>query len=84
MTKEEFKAKAKEIIDNEPFYGTLKLFNYDNIDEICVAQTDDVNNAVASYPLMDFLDELYEQIEIEGIWNDTKPKHHRTCKKNLS
>ena len=63
MTKEQFKAKAKEIIDNEPF-GTLGvLFYYDNINEICVAQVDDRNNAVASYPLMDFLDELYEQIK---------------------
>lgn len=61
MTKEKFKAKAKEIIDNEPFCD-LKLFNYDDIDEICVAQIDDINTAIASYPLMDFVDELYEQI----------------------
>ena len=61
MTKEQFKAKAKAIIDNEPFCD-LKLFNYDDIDEICVAQLDDIDNAIASYPLMDFLDELYEQI----------------------
>ena len=64
MTKEEFKAKAKEIVDNEPFYcNKFKLFNYDNINEMCVAQVDDVNDAVASYPLMDFIDELYEQIK---------------------
>ena len=62
MTKEKFKAKAKAIINNEPFCD-LKLFNYDDIDEICVAQLDDIDNAIASYPLMDFLDELYEQIE---------------------
>lgn len=64
MTKEQFKAKAKEIVDNEPFYGIkFKLFDYDNINEICVAQVDDTNNAVASYPLMDFIDEFYEQIK---------------------
>ena len=62
MTKEEFKTKAKEIVNNEPFLN-IKLFDYDNIDEICVAQVDDRNNASASYPLMDFLDELYEQIK---------------------
>ena len=62
MTKEEFKTKAKEIVHNEPFLN-IKLFDYDNIDEICVAQVDDRNNASASYPLMDFLDELYEQIK---------------------
>lgn len=60
---EQFKAKSKEIIDNEQFGGFGKLFDYDNIDEICVAQVDDINNAVASYPLMEFLDSLYEQIK---------------------
>lgn len=62
MTKEQFKAKAKEIVDNEPFCDS-KLFDYDDIDEICVAQVDILNNSNASYPLMDFLDELYEQIK---------------------
>ena len=62
MTKEQFKEKAKEIIDDELFYD-IKLFDYDNIDEICVAQIDDIDKAKASYPLMDFLDELYDQIK---------------------
>ena len=62
MTKEQFKAKAKEIIDNEPF-GELKLFDYDDINAVCVAQIYDIDKAHASYPLMDFLDELYEQIK---------------------
>ena len=62
MTKEEFKAKAKEIIDNEYFF-TIKIFDYDDIDEICVAQINDMERAIASYPFMDFLDELYEQIK---------------------
>jgi len=62
MTKKQFKAKAKEIVDNESFYDG-KLFDYDNINEMCVAQVDDINNAVASYPLMEFLDSLYEQIK---------------------
>ena len=63
MTKEQFKAKAKEIIDNEPFYGDLKLFDYVDIDTVRVAQIYDEDQAKASYPLMDFLDSLYEQIK---------------------
>ena len=62
MTKEEFKAKAKEIIDNESFFN-IKIFDYDDIDDICVAQINDMERAIASCPFMDFLDELYEQIK---------------------
>lgn len=62
MTREQFKAKAKEVIDNEPFYNS-KLFDYVDIDAVRVAQIYDEDQAKASYPLMDFLDELYEQIK---------------------
>ena len=64
MTREEFKAKAKEIIDYEPFYNS-KLFDYDDIDAMRVAQIYDEDRAKASYPLMDFLDVLYNQIKGE-------------------
>lgn len=62
MTREEFKAKAKEIIDYEPFYN-IKLFDYDDIDAMRVAQIYGEDQAKASYPLMDFLDILYNQIK---------------------
>ena len=62
MTREEFKTKAKAVIDNKTFCGD-KFFYYDNMDEMRVAQVTDINVSVTSYPLMDFLEELYEQIK---------------------
>ena len=63
MTKEQFRAKAKEIIDNEPF-GTLGvLFDYAEIDQMKVAQVDDWGDLDNSMPFMNFIDELYEQIK---------------------
>jgi hypothetical protein len=63
MTKEQFKAKAKKVIDNELFcYGEL-LFDYGEIDQMKVAQVDDWDDIENSMPFMDFIDELYEQIK---------------------
>lgn len=62
MTREEFKTKAKAVIDNKTFDGD-KFFYYDNMNEIRVAKLDEIYHSLESYPLMDFLDELYEQIK---------------------
>ena len=64
MTKEEFKANAKVIIENEQFgtYGAL-FGGYENFNEIKLAQIDDYEDVKASMPIMEFLDELYEQIK---------------------
>lgn len=63
MTKEQFRAKAKEIIDNEPFGDLGVLFNYEEINQMKVAQADDWGDLDNSMPFMDFIDELYEQIK---------------------
>ena len=63
MTKEEFRAKAKEVIDNERFGRFVKLFNYTDIEQIKVAQVDDFDDLDSAMPFMEFLDELYEQIK---------------------
>ena len=64
MTKEEFKAKAKEIVDNEPFANMGKLFEYESFIEMRVAYIPDgLGSAEADMPLEDFLDSLYEQIK---------------------
>ena len=66
MTREEFKAKAKKIIDNEQFGSFGALFNYESFEEMKVAQiTDDLDFTESTMPLDDFLDELYEQIKQE-------------------
>lgn len=65
MTKEQFKAKAKEIVDNEPFGDLGVLFMYEMFEEIRVAHIPNGLGlgAEADMPLEDFLDELYEQIK---------------------
>lgn len=63
MTKEQFKAKAKEIVDNEPFGDFGVLFMYEMFEEMRVAHIPDGLSAEADMPLEDFLDELYEQIK---------------------
>jgi hypothetical protein len=64
MTKEEFKAKAKEIVDNEQFVNQGKLFEYESFIEMRVAFIPDgLGSEEADMPLEDFLDELYEQIK---------------------
>lgn len=64
MTKEEFKAKAKEIVDNEQFANLGKLFEYESFIEMRVAFIPDgLGSEEADMPLEDFLDEFYEQIK---------------------
>lgn len=64
MTKEQFKAKAKEIVDNESFGNLGALFMYEMFEEMRVAHIpDSLDSAEADMPLEDFLDELYEQIK---------------------
>ena len=64
MTKEEFKAKAKAVIDNETFGMLGVLFDYESFDEMKVAHIpNDLCSAEADMPLDDFLDKLYEQIK---------------------
>ena len=64
MTKEEFKAKAKEIVDNEPFANQGKLFEYESFIEMRVAFIPDgLGSAEADMPLEEFLDSLYEQFK---------------------
>jgi hypothetical protein len=41
MTKEQFKAKAKEVINKEQFGGDCLLFDYKEINEMKVAQVDE-------------------------------------------
>ena len=63
MTKEEFKAKAKEVVDSVPFANLGKLFEYESFVEMKVAYIPDgLDSAEADMPLEDFLDSLYEQI----------------------
>ncbi len=64
MNKEQFKAKAKEIVDSVPFANLGKLFEYESFEEMRVAHIPDgLGSAEADMPLEDFLDELYEQIK---------------------
>lgn len=63
MTKEQFKAKAKEIVDNEPFGRGGVLFDYKEINQMKVAQVDKWSDLDSTMPFMDFIDELYEQIK---------------------
>ena len=67
MTKEEFKAKAKEVIDNEQYRDGEPLFDYESFDEMVVASFSDYDDSElgvpTNMPLDDFLDKLYEQIK---------------------
>lgn len=63
MTKEEFKAKAKETIDNERFAYSIHLFNYTDIEQMKVAQVDDFGDFDSTMPFMDYIEDLYEQIK---------------------
>ena len=63
MTKEEFKARAKKIIDEEKFGCDGVLFNYKEIEQMKIAQVDDCYYLDSTMPFMDFIDELYEQIK---------------------
>lgn len=65
MTREEFKAKAKEVVDNEPFGDSEVLFDYESFVEMRVAYIpdDELGSADADMPLDEFLDKLYEKIK---------------------
>ena len=63
MTKEEFKVKARKIIDNEQFGCDEALFDYKEIEQMKVTQVDDWGDIDNAMPFMDFIDELYEQIK---------------------
>lgn len=63
MTKEEFKALAKEVVDNEPFGDLGVLFDYADYGEIKVAHIPYGLSAESDMPLNDFLDRLYDKIK---------------------
>ena len=64
MTREEFKEKAKEVVDNEPFGNLGVLFDYESFVEMRVAYIPDgLGSADADMPLDEFLDKLYEKIK---------------------
>lgn len=63
MTKEEFKAKAKKIIDEEKIGCDEVLFDYKEIEQMKVAQIEVWGDLVSEMSFMDFIDELYEQIK---------------------
>ena len=63
MTKEEFKAKAKKVIDEEKFGSLGVLFDYKEIDEMKVAQVTWGDFLDSTMPFMDFIDKLYEEIK---------------------
>lgn len=62
MTKEQFRVKAKKIIEEQfGCYGAL--FDYGEINQMQVAQVDDWDDLVNAMPFVDFIDELYEKIK---------------------
>lgn len=69
MDREEFKARAKEVIDNEPFGDLGVLFDYADYDEVKVAHIPYGLSAESDMPLDDFLDKLYDKIK-EDLGND--------------
>ena len=64
ITKEDFKAKAKAVIDTERFGALGVLFDYESFEEMKVAQIPDgLDSSEADMSLDDFLDKLYERIK---------------------
>ena len=63
MTKEQFKAKAKQVIDSEQFGCGEVLFDYRKLEQMKVAQVDDWGDLDSTMPFMNFVDKLYEQIK---------------------
>ena len=63
MTKEEFKTKAKEVINNEQFGLLENLFSYNDYGDIRVAHISDDFSVESDMALDDFLDKLYEKIK---------------------
>jgi hypothetical protein len=64
MTKEEFREKARNLVDTYPF-GPFILFDYDDFEEeMRVALVPyDSGSSEADMPLVEFLDDLYEEIK---------------------
>jgi hypothetical protein len=52
MTNEEFRAKAKYVLDNEMFLENENLFNYEDLNSIKVAQIDSDRYIEALMPFM--------------------------------
>lgn len=66
ITKEEFKAIARVIIDTAPYGDQGVLFDYDSFEEMKVAQVPyDTSSVESDMPLDTFLDMLYERIKGE-------------------
>lgn len=63
MTNEEFRAKAKDVLDNEMFLENENLFNYEDLNSIKVAQIDSERYIEALMPFMNYIDKLYEYIK---------------------
>lgn len=65
MTKEEFREKAGNLIDDYQFGIFGKLFDYDDFgEEMRVALVPhDSGSSEADMPLVEFLDDLYDQIK---------------------
>ena len=68
MTREEFKAEAKKVIDTERFGSLGALFEYESFEEMKVAHIpNDLCSAESDMPLDDFLDKLYERIKQDSV-----------------
>ena len=68
MTKEEFRAKAREVVDNETYFDEMDgipyhLFDYTDYREMRIACMPWGPSAEADMLLDDFLDELYDKIK---------------------
>ena len=63
MTREQFQAKAKKVIDSEMFGFDEALFDYEELGQMRVAQFDNWGDPENSMPFIDFINELYEQIK---------------------
>lgn len=65
MTREEFREKARNLIDNYQFFNLGNLFKYDNFEEeMKVAYIPGAMDSNQSdMPLVELLDDLYEQIK---------------------
>ncbi len=65
MTREEFREKARNLIDSYQFSILGNLFEYDSFEEeMRVAYVPDaMDTNEADMPLVEFLDDLYEQIK---------------------
>lgn len=65
MTKEEFREKAQTLIDTYQFSVFGRLFEYEDFEEEMKVAfiPGGVDSSEADMPLVEFLDDLYEQIK---------------------